>query len=156
LSKRLKPTKGAKRPKKVIFYLDRNLCAERIFAPLREAGYDLLTYTEEFGRVNNQQIPDPHIIAMCGERKHILITADRKMEFTYAPEIRSARVGIVLLLTNNDGADSWRERLITAQAAIREQIAMRKKPYLIRVATDGTLTIVKLYRKNKDEVLHLY
>lgn len=78
------------------------------------------------------------------------------MEFTYAPEIRAARIGIVLLITANDGADRWRARLITAQPAIRGQIAKRRKPYLMRVAADGTLTILKLYRKAKDRVVYLY
>jgi len=78
------------------------------------------------------------------------------MEFTYAPEIRAARIGIVLLITANDGADRWRARLITAQPAIRDQIAKRRKPYLMRVAADGTLTILKLYRKAKDRVVYLY
>lgn len=122
---------------------------------LRAAGYELLTYVEEFGRVMNQRISDPQIIEMCGKRKQILITADRKMEYTYAPEIRAARIGVVLLLTNNDGAESWQRRLIAAQDAIREQVAKRRKPYLMRVAIDGSLTIVKLYRKPRDRTIHL-
>lgn len=156
MSKRSKPTGKRARLKKVVFYLDRNLCCERVIQPLREAGYDLVTYTEEFGRVTNQSIPDTEIIRRCGERGQILITADKKMEFTYAPEIRAAKIGIVLLITANDGADRWRARLVTAQVAIRDQIARRRKPYLMRVAADGTLTIMKLYRKAKDQVVYLY
>jgi hypothetical protein len=45
---------------------------------------------------------------------------------------------------------------VTAQPAIREQIRNRRKPYLMRVSLDGTLTIIKLYRKPKDKVLYLY
>jgi hypothetical protein len=156
LSKRSKPTKSQKRHKKIVFYLDRNLCCERLIQPLKEAGYDLVTYFDDYGRVHNQQVADPEIIARCGARKHILITADKKLEYQYAPEIHAARIGVVLLLTNNGGVNSWCSRLVTAQPAIREQIRNRRKPYLMRVSLDGTLTIIKLYRKPKDKVLYLY
>jgi hypothetical protein len=63
-------------------------------------------------------------------------------EFTYAPEILAAHIGVILLIINNDGADSWRQRLLTAHQAIREQISKRRKPYLIRVAANGKLTLV--------------
>ena len=58
------------------------------------------------------------------------------------PGILAAHIGVILLITNNDGADSWRQRLLTARRAIREQISKRRKPYLIRVAVDGTLALV--------------
>jgi len=73
------------------------------------------------------------------------------MEYTYAAEIYKARVGIVLLLTNNDGASSWKNRLLLAQKEIRKQIDTRRKPYLIRVALDGKLTKIRLYRKNNSQ-----
>ncbi len=104
----------------------------------------------------NQAVSDPEIIALCGKRKHILITADKRLEYTYAPEIRRARIGVVILSTNNDGAENWQRRLITAQESIREQISKRRKPYVIRVAKDGQLTLIKLYRKNADKTIHLY
>ena len=147
MSKRSTPTRGRKRPRKIVFYLDRNLCNERLIQALRSAGYDLVTYWDDYGRVYRQSVPDPEIIARCGERKHILITADRKLEYTYAPEILAAKIGVVLMPTNNDGVDSWMRRLIAAQERVRAQIAKRRKPYLIRIALDGTLTKLRLYRK---------
>jgi hypothetical protein len=155
LSKRSKPTGGHKRPRKHVFYLDRNLCSDGLIHPLRDAGYDLVAYSDEHGRIHNQRISDPEIIAQCGERKHILITGDRKLEYTYAAEIYSARIGVVLLASNNDGVKSWRKRLITARSAILEQIGKRKKPYLMRVSMDGTLTTLRLYRKGRSSSLRL-
>lgn len=156
MSKRSKPIRGQKRPKKIVFYLDRNLCAEEILKPLRNAGYKLIAYTDEFGRVSHQRISDPDIIKLCGERNHILITGDSRLEYTYAAEIFAAKVGVVLLNTNNGGAESWKRRLITAQSAIREQISKRKKPYLIRVSLDGTLTTIRFYSKRGSKSLFLY
>jgi hypothetical protein len=156
LSKRSKPIRGQKRPKKIVFYLDRNLCAEEILQPLRNAGYKLIAYTDEFGRVFNQRVSDPDIIKLCGERKHILITGDSRLEYTYAAEIFAAKVGVVLLSTNNGGAESWKRRLIAALPEIREQIHKRKKPYLIRVALDGTLTTIRLYSKQGSKSYFLY
>jgi hypothetical protein len=47
-------------------------------------------------------------------------------------------------------------RLITAQDALRAQISKRRKPYLIRVAVDGTLTKLRLYRKTGNKSLFRY
>lgn len=123
---------------------------------MRDAGFDLVTYADDYGRVFNQQIPDPQIISLCGKRRHILITADKRMELQYAPEIYAARIGIVLLINNLGGAEAWQSRLIAAQSAIREQIAKRRKPYLMRVAQNGTLTLIRLYRKPTDKIAYLY
>lgn len=147
MSKRSEPTGGRKRPRKHVFYLDRNLCSDDLINPLREAGYTLIAYSDEYGRVFNQRISDPDIIAQCGRRKHILITADGKLEYTYATEIYQARIGVVLLASNNDGVESWKRRLVAARPAIMEQVCKRKKPYLMRVSMDGTLTTLRLYRK---------
>lgn len=151
MSKPSKRTVAQKRLKKIVFYLDRNLCCEGLIQPLRDAGYSLVTYSEEYGVVNNQRIPDPEIIANCGLRKHILITADRRLEYTYAAEIYAAKAGVIILLTNNDGPASWLNRLVVAQKAIRREMKKRRKPYAIRVAADGKLTKVRLYRAETEE-----
>lgn len=110
---------------------------------------------DDFGRVFNQQIPDPQLISLCSQRKHVLITADKKLEFQYAPEIHAARIGVVLLINNIGGADAWLSRLVAAQSAIKEQIGKRRKPVLIRVSQEGTLTLIKLYRKPQDRTIQL-
>lgn len=86
----------------------------------------------------------------------MLITSDGKLEYTYAAEIYAARIGVILLMSNNDGVASWKRRLTTARPAILEQIAKRKKPYLMRVSMDGTLTTLRLYRKAGTTSLQLY
>jgi hypothetical protein len=78
----------------------------------------------------------------CVENGSISSLQPTGEEFTYAPEILAAHIGVILLIINNDGADSWRQRLLTAHQAIREQISKRRKPYLIRVAANGKLTLV--------------
>lgn len=147
MSKQSKPT-GAKRLRRTVFYLDRNLCNEGLIQALREAGYDLVTYRDDFGRVYNQSVSDPTLIALCGTRKHILITADSRLEYTYGSNILAAGIGVVLLSSNNDGVESWKRRLIAAQGAIRSEMARRRKPYLMRIGMDGTLTRIRLYRKS--------
>lgn len=115
-----------------------------------------MAYSDEYGRVQNQAIPDPQIIESCGRRKFVLITADKRMELQYAPEIYAAKVGIVLLANSEGGVEAWMQRLIAARGAILRQIATRRKPYLMRVAQDGTLTILKLYRKGGQRTVQLY
>ena len=147
---------GHPKQRRPVFYLDRNLCAHGLPERLREAGYLVIAYTEEYGRVHNQSISDPQLIRSCGKRGHILISADKRMEYQYAPEIYESKVGIVLLVNQDGGAEGWIQRLLAAQSAILDQIASRRKPFLIRVSQDGTLTKVKLYRKDGQKSIQLY
>lgn len=156
LRKRSKPISSHKRPRRDVYYLDRNLCSDATIPLLREAGFRLITYWDDYGRVSNQQIPDPDIIARCGEKKYVLITADGRAEYTYAPEIQNAKIAVILLSRNNDGAASWARRLITAKDAIEEQLTKRRKPFLVRVAIDGKLTQVRLYRKSGSKTIPLH
>lgn len=156
MSKQSKPTSGQKRRRRDVYYLDRNLCSEITISLLREAGFRLITYWDDYGRVWGQQISDPDLIAQCGRRNHVLITADSRAEYTYAAEIMNAKIAVILLSRNNDGAISWAQRLITAKDAIEEQLSTRRKPLLIRLALDGRLTQVRLYRRVGSKVIPLH
>lgn len=156
MSKQSKPIGTGKRPRKVPYYLDRNLCSDDTIDPLRAAGFRLTTYWDDYGRVIRQSIPDPSIIAVCGERKQVLITSDGRLEYTYAIDILNAGIGVVLLVRNNDGARSWARRLIAAKETIEEKLAAHRKPLLIRVALDGTLTQIRLYRKKGSRVISVH
>ena len=77
------------------------------------------------------------------------------MEFEYAAEIAAARVGVVILPTNNDGAKGWERRLLVAKEAIEDQIRRRRRPYVLRVSLSGELTQIKLYRKRQNRVIKI-
>jgi hypothetical protein len=78
------------------------------------------------------------------------------MEYTYAPNIFAAGIGVILLITNQGGVEGWKKRLLAAQAPVRAVMMKRRKPYLIRVALDGSLTKIRLYRKNGNTTHFLY
>lgn len=120
---------------------------------LRDGGYKLITHRERYD--NLQFLDDPPIIYECGRRKEVLITTDKKMEFDYAAEIMAARIAVVIVPTNKEGVLGWLRRLLVTQDGIREQLRLRKKPFVLRISLDGELTQIKLYRKDGPRVIRL-
>jgi len=98
-------------------------------------------------------IKDPQIIADCKTYGTILLTADSDLETTWAAEIVQAKIGIVILSNNTDGAVKWGARIIKGQSEIIAQLRTRKKPYVLRLNSHGKVTHLRLYRKKGSRVI---
>jgi len=102
-------------------------------------------------------VDDPEIIAYCGSKrdKLMLITADQDMEFTYAPEIRKAKIAVFIVTNNHDGPDKWLPRILAAKLDIEREIFTRAKPFAARISAEGRVTQVRRYFKKKDKVFQI-
>ena len=87
---------------------------------LRAAGISVVTHRERYGKVGS--IQDPQVIADCGTAKTVLLTADSNLETTWAAEITKAKIAIVILSNNTDGATKWGQRIIQGMGKIRAQL----------------------------------
>jgi hypothetical protein len=150
LSKRSKNT-----PRKSdVFFLDRNLGSEKLAALLRPAGFHLVTHHDRYGP-QAQFVDDPTVIAGCGRSKTILLTADGNLEYTYAVELLTAKIAVLLLTNNSEGPAKWAPRIIAAIPEINRELRRQKKPFLMRLSVAGKLTQVRLYRKKGAEIIRL-
>lgn len=120
---------------------------------LRSAGINLVTHRERYGKVGG--IPDPQVIADCGTTNTILLTADSNLETTWAAEITKAKIGVVILSNNTDGADKWGQRIIQGMAEICAQLNKRKKPCAVCLTPLGEVNRVRLYRRKESHVIHI-
>lgn len=148
-----KPSKNTRTLNPAVFYLDQNLGSEKLAALLRPAGFDIVTHRERYQK--RQDVLDPELIKDCGINKNILITADGDMETTWAAEILTAKIGVVILKNNNDGAPKWAMRIIFAKQEIQRMLKKYRKPLAARLSVDGCLTQVRLYRKRQGRVIKL-
>lgn len=101
--------KNSQQPNDPVFFLDRQLGAYKLPAILRAAGFIVVTHLERYGSQRDTE-PDPSIAIECGKQKNILITADPDFEHTYGAEILLARIAVLYLVNNHDGADKWGAR----------------------------------------------
>ncbi|MGD0456641.1 MAG: hypothetical protein ABSC21_02720 [Terriglobia bacterium] len=122
---------------------------------LRLAGFKLVSHRDVYGPRSSTD--DPEIISYCGikRNKMVLITADQDMEFTYAPEIRKARVAIFIVTNNHEGPDKWLPRIVSAKLDMERELSTRAKSFAARISTEGRVTQVRRYFKKKDKVWHL-
>lgn len=102
---------------------------------------------ERYGQVEG--IDDPKIIADCAMHKTVLLTADSDLETTWAKEITAAKIAVVILTNNKDGADKWAERLKKGQPTIFEHLRKYKKPCVIRFTKEAKVSKVRLYGKRR-------
>jgi hypothetical protein len=130
------------------------LGSEKLAAILRPAGFNIVTHHDWYGP-QSTLIEDPRIIADCGKANTVLLTADSDLEFTFGAEIYAAKVAILILSNNNDGPARWGPKIVAAKIDITDQISLRKKPYVLRLGSDGTLTQIRLFRKRANRVIRL-
>ena len=115
---------------------------------LRSAGFDLITHQEHFGK-DAQTISDPGVIAECRKIRRVLLTADGHLPFTYAAEIRRAKIAVILLSNNHEGPDVWAPRIVAARLDIEREVQSRAKPFAANVNKEGRVSYVMMYYRKK-------
>lgn len=136
-----------------VFFVDENLGKAKLPGLLRAAGYRVITHFERYGEVDG--IEDPQIIADCGIHKSVLLTGDSDLETTWAAEIEQAKIAVVILTNNSDGADKWGERLIRGRTAIVEKLRSYRRPCALRFGRDCKVVKVHLYGKRRATTIML-
>lgn len=112
-------------------------------AILRKAGYKVVTHQKKYKKAKG--ISDPSVIADCGRDKQVLLTADGKLETLWAVEIHAARLAVVILSNNTDGAKIWGTRLRAGRGDILRRLNEYSKPCALRFGVHGRVTHVRLY-----------
>lgn len=107
----------------------------------------MVTHYERYGNVDG--IQDPQIIADCGKHKDVLLTADADLETTWAGEILAAKIAVVILTNNKDGAVKWGARLAAGKKDIGQKLRQYKKPCAVRFGCDSKVSKVRLYGKRR-------
>ncbi len=150
-----KPFKNSQQHKAPIYFLDRNLEAEKMVLGLRSAQFKLISHRDIYGQ--RIKVDDPEIIAYCGRKrkKLVLLTADKDLEFTYAPEITKAKIAVFILTNNRDGPDKWLPRILAAKLDMERELSTRAKPFAARINTEGRVIQVRRYYQKKDRVWHI-
>jgi len=113
---------------------------------LREAAFIVTTHFEEYGD-EGHKIADPVIIRDCGLKNRVLLTGDQDLIYTYALEVREAKIAVFVTTDNNEGPDKWGPRIIAAKQDIWRELSRRAKPFTARISREGRITQVRLYEK---------
>jgi hypothetical protein len=142
-----KPFKNTQQLESPVFFLDRNL-GLKLAAILRLANFDVIAHQEHYGP-EAQKISDPEVISECGRLKYPLLTADGNMPFTFASEIRNAKIAVFLLSNNHEGPEVWGPRVISAKLDMEREWYGRAKPYTAHINREGRVSYVMRYYRKK-------
>jgi hypothetical protein len=133
--------------------VDENLGSTKLPGMLRRYGYKLITHRTKYKR--QQGILDPQIIADCGRDNLVLLTGDGQLETLWATEIEQAKMAVVILANNTDGAKAWGKRLGSGRVDIMRRLAEHRKPCALRFGVHGRVTHVRLYGKRRASFITL-
>jgi predicted nuclease of predicted toxin-antitoxin system len=132
---------------------DENLGSTKLPGILRKAGYPLVTHKTKYkGQCG---IKDPQIIADCGKDNLILLTADADLETRWAPEIQKAKIAVVILANNTEGAAVWGARLTVGKKDILAKLQQFPKPCALRFGVNAKVTSVRLYGPKRGKVIKI-
>jgi hypothetical protein len=112
---------------------------------LRVGEFCIVTHYEEYSD-EGHAVADPAIILDCGLKGRVLLTGDQDLVYTYAPEIRTARIAVFVTTDNREGPAKWGPRIIAAKPHIFRELARRKKPFTARISSEGRITQVRVYK----------
>jgi hypothetical protein len=100
-----------------VFFLDRTFGRTELAEMLRPEKFLLVTLHEEYGDAESR-IADPVMIRDCGPKNRVLLTGDQYLVYTWAREIKEAKIAVFVTTDNNEGPKQWRPRIIAAKRDI--------------------------------------
>lgn len=110
-----------------VFFLDRNLGAEKLPTQLKAAGFQVIVHQDHYrGR---QDVQDPEIIAECGKNGWFLLTADSALITRWAQDIKNAAIGVFCQSNNNDGPLLWGPRICNLKKRIIRAARTKQRPF---------------------------
>jgi predicted nuclease of predicted toxin-antitoxin system len=133
--------------------VDENLGSAKLPGILRKAGFPIVTHKTKYK--GKQGIPDPQIIADCGKNNLVLLTGDGRLETLWAAEIQKARIAVVILTNNTDGAPAWGARLAAGKQDILMKLRKYEKPCALRFGVNAKVTIVRLYGPKRAKLIKM-
>jgi hypothetical protein len=131
-----------------VFFTDRTFGKAKLADMLRQADFVVVTHFEEYGD-EGHKIVDPAIIGDCGLKNRVLLTGDQDLVYTYALEIKQARIAVFVTTDNNEGPDKWGPRIIAARRDIWRELSRRAKPFTARISREGRVTQVRIHEKGE-------
>jgi hypothetical protein len=131
-----------------VFFLDRTFGRTELAEMLRPEEFLLVTLHEEYGDAESR-IADPVMIRDCGLKNRVLLTGDQDLVYTWAREIKEARIAVFVTTDNNEGPKQWGPRIIAAKRDIWRELSRRTKPFTARISREGRITQVRIYENGQ-------
>lgn len=104
----------------------------------------MVTMYEEFLEAESK-IADPIVITDCGLKDRVLLTGDQDLVYTWAKEIKEAKIAVFAVTNNNERPSMWGPRIVRAKRDILRELRRRQKPFTARISVEGRVTQVRIY-----------
>jgi len=118
-----------------VFFIDRSIGKKAVAEPLREAGLNIVLHDDEFP----QDALDEQWLTVVGERRWFVITRDDRIRYRRleAEAVRSAKVGMFVIVSKNLTGPQTAEVIIKALSRIRRFINKYRRPFIAKIYRDG-------------------
>jgi hypothetical protein len=133
----LKKPSAAKRPEKVVFFIDRSLGKIDVPGALRSAGYDCELHDDHFG----QQTEDAAWLSAVAARNWVVLTKDERIRYRPLELLALESAGVrafIVICGNVRGSDTARI-LLDAMPGILKAVGGRSRSFIYYVYKNSTL-----------------
>jgi len=116
---------------------------------LREAGFAVKVHDDHF----KPDEPDDTWLAECGQRRWIVITADKKIlkERLSMVAIGRSKCRVFFLPQNNKNPQSWAPILISAWTELHRILATREPPFVANISPNGVWGLKELSSRGTEK-----
>lgn len=130
----------SKQPEPPGFFLDRSLGKIRIATALRQAGAIAHIHDDYFP----PNAKDEDWLTQVGQNGWIVLTKDHRIRYRNLEReaLMNAGVGAFILTAGDMQGDEMAEIFVKALSAIAKFLQKHKKPFIARVARDGSVSLL--------------
>lgn len=130
----------SKQPEPPVFFLDRSLGKIRIATALRQAGAIVQIHDDYFP----PNAKDEDWLTQVGRNGWIVLTKDHRIRYRNLERaaLMHAGVGAFILTAGDLQGDEMADIFVKALPAITRFLRKHKKPFIARVARDGSVSLL--------------
>jgi predicted nuclease of predicted toxin-antitoxin system len=130
----------SKQPEPPVFFLDRSLGKIRIATALRQAGAIVHIHDDYFP----PNAKDEDWLTQVGRNGWIVLTKDHRIRYRNLERaaLMNAGVGAFILTAGDLQGDEMAKIFVKALPAIAKFLRKHKKPFIARVARDGSVSLL--------------
>lgn len=120
-----------------VFFIDRSVGKKTVATPLREAGLKVEVHDDHFP----QDAADQDWLPVVGEKRWYVITRDQRIKYRRleADAVRTAKVGMFVVVSKNLTGQQTAEAILKARNRIRRFISSHRRPFIVKVYRDGRI-----------------
>ena len=131
------------------FFVDRSLGSKKFASLLKSAGFRIEVHHEHF----KADEVDPVWLTVCGERRWVVLTSDKRIETQWSRQIEAAGVCVIIVYTYlDDPVEAWFERIKKVLPRLLRILRKTPPPFVAHITRNGISTLKTAFHHSVEDL----